>query len=73
MIKNMKPVDWLLAILLVGLVTAASAVMVPRYGWIIGLLLGAFLAYRAIVRRDRMIAQDRERINEGKKEEVEKK
>lgn len=69
MIKSMKPVDWLLAVLFVGLVTAACAVMLPRYGWIIGLLLGAFLAYRAFLRRERYLTQDRERVNEEKKEE----
>ena len=69
MIKSMKPVDWLLAILFIGLVTAASGVMLPRYGWAIGLLVGAFLVYRAKVRRDRYLAQDLERMKAGKKED----
>ena len=57
--KSMKPVDWLLAVFFVALVTTASALLLPRYGWIIGLLVSAFLVYRAKIRRDRYIAQDK--------------
>jgi 4-hydroxybenzoate polyprenyltransferase len=54
----MKPLDWILAAIFVGLFAGAAWMIQPTYGWAIGAALGAFLIYRAKLRRDRLSRQD---------------
>lgn len=52
--KNMNIVDWVLAILIVGLVAYAVNRIFPPNGWMIGIVAALLLLYIAKKRRDRL-------------------
>lgn len=52
--KNMNTVDWILAILIVGLVAYAVNLIFPPNGWMIGIVAALLLLYIAKKRRDRL-------------------
>jgi len=52
--NNMNVVDWILAILIVGLIAYAVNRIFPPNGWIIGIVAALLLLYIAKRRRDRL-------------------
>ena len=44
--KSMNLLDWVLAAAFVGLLTFAFWLILPDYGWAIGIVLGGYLIYR---------------------------
>jgi hypothetical protein len=52
--ENMNAVDWVLAILITGLVAYAVNVIFPPNGWMIGIVAALLLLYIAKRRRDRL-------------------
>jgi hypothetical protein len=52
--KNMNVVDWILAILITGLVAYAVNMIFPPYGWMPGIVAALLLLYIAKKRRDRL-------------------
>lgn len=52
--KNMNAVDWILVILIVGLVAYAVNRIFPPNGWMIGIVAALLLLYIAKKRRDRL-------------------
>lgn len=55
-------IDWLLSIGLVALLAVLIGMAWPPYGYAVGLLIGAFVAWQALKRRRRML--DRESKDE---------
>lgn len=55
--QNMKMLDWLLAIVFIGLVTFLVQSFFPPYGWLIGLAVALVLLYLAKRRRDKLMEQ----------------
>ncbi|MBA4384038.1 MAG: hypothetical protein C0410_04825 [Anaerolinea sp.] len=52
--ENMSTVDWVLAILITGLLAYAVNMVFPPNGWMIGILAALLLLYIAKRRRDRL-------------------
>lgn len=52
--ENMSAVDWVLAILIAGLLAYAVNMVFPPNGWMIGILAALLLLYIAKHRRDRL-------------------
>jgi hypothetical protein len=53
-------IDWLMSIGLVALVSVVFGMLLPPYGYIFGALAGAFLAWRALKRRRRLLEKREE-------------
>lgn len=58
--RNMTMLDWLLAIMFIGLVTFLVQSFYPPYGWLIGLAVALVLLYLAKRRRDRLYQDPKE-------------
>jgi hypothetical protein len=52
--SNMKPIDWVLAILFTGLVAYAVNLVFPPHGWMFGIIAALLLLFIAKRRRDRL-------------------
>ena len=59
----MNLLDWVLAAAFVGLLTFAFWLILPDYGWAIGIVLGGYLIYRAKRKRDALLKQQQENQN----------
>lgn len=59
----MNFVDWILAAAFTGLMTFAFWLVLPDYGWAIGIALGGYLIYRAKRKRDRLMKEQQEGSN----------
>ena len=55
--KNMTILDWLLAVVFIGLVTFLVQSFFPPFGWLIGLAVALGLLYLAKRRRDKLMEQ----------------
>lgn len=55
--RKMTMLDWLLAIMFIGLVTFLVQSFYPPYGWLIGLAAALGLLYLAKRRRDKLMEQ----------------
>jgi hypothetical protein len=56
-LKNMTMLDWLLAVVFIGLVTFLVQSFFPPFGWLIGLAVALGLLYLAKRRRDKLMEQ----------------
>ena len=55
--KNMTTLDWLLAVVFIGLVTFLVQSFFPPFGWLIGLAVALGLLNLAKRRRDKLMEQ----------------
>jgi hypothetical protein len=52
--ENMNTFDWVLAVLIIGLLAYAVNLIFPPNGWMIGIVAALLLLYIAKRRRDRL-------------------
>ena len=53
-IKSMDWIDWLLAVVFIGVAAAVLGMLIPPYGYPVGAALGAYMIYLAKRNRDRL-------------------